>query len=220
MSVTAIIPVRDFDNYIQNKNLLPFASGTLLSYKIGVLGSVKEIDQVVVYTESEELAKHAATFHEVVILRRPPRLAHPEVYFHDLVKDVMSRIDRTTVIWTHATSPLVDRQDFVLGLEAYKAARQRGFDSLVTVRPVKRHILDVNGPLNFRRNLTNRSNILTPDLYSVTGAFSIGSSDDMAEWGYNWGRAPFLYELPPGKSVDICTMDDYRIALKLFEPDK
>ena len=216
MSVTAVIPVREFDKYMPGKNLLPFATGTLLSHKVNVISKVTEIDNIIVYTESDELAEHVAEFAKVVVVRRPPELSDPDVVFNDLVRDVMSRINEATIVWAHATCPLVDDMDFTLGLNAYRAAKKEGYDSLVTVRPVKRHILDANGPLNFRRHSASRSKQLVPALYSVIGAFSIAGSDQMAEWGYNWGRSPFLHELPATKAVDICTIDDYSVALALF----
>ena len=216
MKVIAIIPVRDYDKNIPDKNLLPFASGTLLSHKIDVLSRVKAIDRIFVYTESKKLAKHVAELENISILWRPIELAHPDTVFNDLIKDAMSKINEATIVWAHATSPLVDEHDFIGGLNAYEVAQSSGFDSLVTVCPVKRHILDANGPLNFRRSTVNRSPLVEPELYSVVGAFSIASSEKIAKWGYNWGRSPFLYQLPQSKSIDICTMDDYEMAQRLL----
>jgi CMP-N-acetylneuraminic acid synthetase len=214
-SYTAVIPVRDFDEYIHNKNVLPFLDSNLLLHKIRTLLRVGKISSIIVYTESETLKEVALSEHGVKVLDRPKLLATKNTVFNDLIVDISSRIKDTNIILTNVTCPLVTPEDYTNAISSYEESLINGFDSLVTVNRVKRYILDDNGPLNFRKEIDSRTLLKLPVFYNLIGAFSIAKSSSMKEWKYNWGTLPFMYELARLRSVDICTEDDYKIACAL-----
>ena len=53
--IKALIPVRAGSQRVKNKNIRPFASSSLLEIKIKQLLSIKELDGVVVNSESDDM---------------------------------------------------------------------------------------------------------------------------------------------------------------------
>lgn len=212
---TAVVPVRDFDKHIDNKNTLPFLDTNLLIHKIRTLLAVSRISSIVIYTESNNLKKIALSQKGVKVLDRPKSLAKKNTIFNDLVIDITSRLEDTNIIMTNVTCPLVIPNDYIDAIKAYEESLEDGFDSLITVNRVKRYILDDNGPLNFRKDINSRTLIKPPVFYNLIGAFSIARSSLMKRWKYNWGEIPFMYELAKSRSIDICSQEDYKIACAL-----
>ncbi|MBN2530787.1 MAG: hypothetical protein JXR76_30650 [Deltaproteobacteria bacterium] len=78
MHVVGSVIARLGSKRLTYKNMLPFAGKPLLGLGIEILRNAKSVNQVVISTESELLARIALDFHGTVIYR-PPALARDSV---------------------------------------------------------------------------------------------------------------------------------------------
>lgn len=212
-----LIPVREFDAELPGRDTLAFGKGTLLSNKIQQLKKVSSISRIYVSTESERLGEIARS-EGAIVLERPLEYAEKSAVFNDFVRFVSSQISEDQIVWTPVTAPLVNEIDISQAIEEYRQLSSV-YDSLITVQPIKRYLLDENGPLNFRHNIAERCKEKLPKLYEYINAINIAPRQSMADWGYNWGYQPYKLSLPPAKAVDICTYEDYQIAKFLFSEE-
>lgn len=212
-----LIPVREFDAELLGRDTLAFGGGTLLSNKIKQLKKVASISKIYVSTESKLLAELARE-EGAIVLDRPLEYAGETAVFNDFVRFVASQIPEDQIVWTPVTAPLVNEADIAYAIDKYKQLSSV-YDSLITVQPIKRYLLDENGPLNFRHDIAERCKEKLPKLYEYINAINIAPRKSMAEWGYNWGYQPYKLSLPPSKAIDICTYEDYQIARFLFSEE-
>ena len=54
-TITAIVPVKGNSTRLPNKNILPFGDSNLLLHKLDQLKQVKEITDIVVSSDSDEM---------------------------------------------------------------------------------------------------------------------------------------------------------------------
>ena len=212
---TAIIPVREYDEFLPDKNILPFGDTTLLQHKIRQLKKVQEISKIIVSTECDRYKKIALD-EGVIVDDRPMQYAVEGASFNEFVKYIASQITDGHIIWCSVTAPLIEPVDYSLAISQYLDALANNFDSLITVNKIKRYILDENGPLNFRFDISKRSQSNLPDLYEFINGIVIAPAQAMVEWKYNWGHLPYKFQLEKRKQLDICTNDEYKLALTLL----
>lgn len=214
-SITALIPARACDSRIPNKNILPFAGKNLLTNKIDQLLAVPAISSIIVSSDSDEYLDYASSA-GVIPVRRPSELSGLDASFSDFVRYTTSIVKDQHLLWSPVTAPLVDSSDYSSAIYQYFANLGKPYDSLISVECIQRFLLDDNGPLNFRFKPSQRSSNKLPTLYHFVNAISIAPLESMASWAYNWGPNPLKYVLPSSKSVDICSLLDYTLALSIY----
>lgn len=214
--ITAIIPARKSDSNLENKNILSFADGNLLTHKIAKLNECELVNEIVVSTDCEMIGEIAHCSGAKVVMR-PKNLSALDTDFNQFCRYVSTIIETPHVLWAPVTCPLVTSKVFDDAVNKYYKVIHDGFDSLISVNRIKRYLLDNNGPLNFRFHKSNRQEDLLPDLYEYVNAISICSVADMKSWHYNWGKIPFKYQLPVSMQIDICDKYDYELARLVYE---
>jgi N-acylneuraminate cytidylyltransferase len=214
-SIIAIVPARRYDRLLPNKNLLPFAGTTLLTHKLRQLSQLSFLDGIVV--SSDDPACLAIARDEGVIpALRPVEHAGPESDFGEFVAHVANTVSAEHILWASPTSPLVDPEDYRLGVQTYTQHLGAKYDSLITVNRIKRNLLDENGPLTFRFERTRRTANQLPTLFEFTNGLVLAPRQSMIRWRYNWGPRPYPLELGPMKSINICDQQEYEYAQYLL----
>ena len=61
MGITAVVPVREGSRRLKNKNVAPFAGTNLLINKLNQLKQVKEIETIVVSSDSDKMLEMAVS---------------------------------------------------------------------------------------------------------------------------------------------------------------
>tara|TARA_B110000238_G_C16124045_1_gene438429 strand:- start:29 stop:700 length:672 start_codon:yes stop_codon:yes gene_type:complete len=211
----AVIPAREFDEILINKNILPFGNSNLLEHKIKQLQKVDAIDNIYVSTDSD-IYKDIALSNSAIVLERPQEFSGKGAVFNKFVKHISTLLPQGNILWTPVTTPLVDENDYTSAIQKYQEFFGKPYDSLITVNKVKRYILDENGPLNFRADILKRNQSSLPDLYEYVNGINIAPCDSLKKWEYNWGHTPYKLTLPRNKQVDICSLEDYELAKYLF----
>ena len=212
----ALIPAREFDEIIKDKNILPFGSSNLLEHKINQLQKTDLIENIYVSTDSDRY-KDIAIKNRAIVIDRPFEFSHKDTIFNEFVMHISDYLPNSHILWTPVTTPLICEIEDKNAINTYKNVFGRPYDSLITANRVKRYILDENGPLNFRTDISKRNQTTLPDLYEYVNGINIAPAISMKEWGYNWGHTPYKYLLPLNKQVDICNHEDYELAILFWD---
>ena len=147
---------------------------------------------------------------------RPIEYASLDSSFGDFVFYISDRVNSEHILWAPPTSPLLDSDEIIKIINNYKISLEKGYDSIITVTELRRHLLDMNGPLNFRFQKSNRNPEKLPILYEFTNGLTIAPKDSMLNWRHNWGPMPYKYVIDEFKSIDICNEIDYQFARFLY----
>jgi len=116
------------------------------------------------------------------------------------------------VVWTHTTSPFVDKNVYEDTIEKYLKNLTK-YDSLMTVTRLKKFIWDGSGPVNYDRNKEKwpQTQVINP-LYEVNSGVFILDLKDYDKYKDRIGINPFLYTLNWKQSFDIDWKEDFEIA--------
>jgi CMP-N-acetylneuraminic acid synthetase len=210
-TLVAIVPARRADHHLPGKNVLPFGGTTLLAHKIRQLRRVARVEEVLVTSEDPDYLALARD-EGATPWPRPEEFARLDADFGAFVRHVAGGVEAMHILWASPTSPLVDEADYASAIARYFHCLGEGYDSLVSVKEVKRNLLDDNGPLTFRFAPSTRHGPRVKRLFEFTNGVVLAPARAMVAWRYNWGPTPYKLELDPAKSVNICDAIDYEIA--------
>ena len=218
MDLTAVIAVRGGSTRVVNKNMRSFSDDCLLGIKIEQLKKVKEIDKIVVTSDSRKLLQIAEKHGAIPKIRPDKYCDEKSVSFNEVVKYISSmQVDTKYMIWAPCVCPLVSEEYIRNGISLYKQqldGRLAG-EGVCTVTPFKEYLIDDNGPINYSVERFVRSQDL-PNWYYIINGFFIAETKQMFDWGFIYGRNPLIYEIPKKDAYDIDDMTDFVIAEILY----
>ncbi len=203
MSITAVVPVRQGSRRLKNKNVAPFAGTNLLVNKLNQLKQVKEIDNIVVSSDSDLMLAMAESQGVGTHKRAPEFCDEKTKTFGEVVAHVCENVPGDHILWATCTAPLVYPKHYREAIHLYHQALAEGYDSLVSMEMIKRYLWDDNGPLNYELGIKHVPSQQLPPLYIVTDGILLAPRAKMIEWKYFHGSHPYRYILDKRTSVDI-----------------
>lgn len=218
--VTAVIPVRAGSTRLKNKNVAPFAGTNLLLNKIEQLKKVREINRIVVTSDSDMMLKMAKEAGVETHKRALEFCDEKTKTFGEVVRHVAENIEGEHVLWATCTSPLVFPNTYSTAIKEYFNALQNGFDSLVAFEKIKRYLWDNQGPINYELGLKHVPSQQLPDLYIVTDGILLAPREKMIEWSYFHGRNPYKFIVDKRTAVDIDDGLDLAVARAWLDMDE
>lgn len=215
--VTCFLPCRKGSERIPEKNVKPFAGipKGLIEIKLAQLLMCKEIDEVVLSTNDEEILDYASKLNagNLRIHHRDDRLASSATSTDELVNHAASLIPEGHILWTHVTSPFINAAKYSQIITKYFEMLEEGFDSLMTTTPIYGFLWKGNQPLNYDRAIEKwpRTQTLSPIEEVNSGAF-LTSASVYKTHEDRIGRKPFLFQLDRLLSHDIDWPEDFVLA--------
>jgi CMP-N,N'-diacetyllegionaminic acid synthase len=218
-SPLCIIPARGGSKRLPRKNLLPLHGKPLIAYTVEAALESGAFERVCVSTDDEELAEVALQYGAEVPFMRPPELAsdsatNVDVCLHalDFYKE---RGDLHKLYYLlQPTSPLRTPEDIT---QALALLENRDADSVVSVVPWEHPpfwALDLQDgfilPHWGKGSLVSTQQL--PQLWRPTGAIFIGTASILREQQSLYTSRTLGYQMPPDRSVDIDSFDDWHLA--------
>ena len=226
--VLGIIPARAGSKGLPGKNTKHFCGKPLIAYAIEAGSSCEYIDNLIVSTDSEEIAEIARTLGAHVPFMRPSNLAlditlSSDVIIHalDFFKNNMDQIF-DYVILIEPTSPLRDSTDLT---QAMKTLLKHD-----TAKSIVGICLTENQHPNYLYKLQNDDNLVKYDksnktisrrqdldkVYFVEGSLYISDVDYFRQKNTFYHDKTIGYVLPKWKSIEIDDIFDFIIAEALY----
>lgn len=217
MNVLAVIPARAGSKRIPNKNLRLIGEKPLVAYAIEHAQNALHVTDIVVTTDSPEIAIVAEQM-GVMYRRRPYDLARDETTLDPVVWDAWKMMGRDYdfVITLQPTAPVLKPETIDNALEY---AFKEGIDTLVSVysQPGLAWKKDADGtctPLYGSKEDRRNSQYLPP-YYCETGAFLISNPIVMAE-NSRIGGVVDIFEISADESLNIRTFEDLLLARQII----
>ena len=214
--VLGLIPARGGSKGIPHKNIKEIAGHPLISYTIECGLRSKYLDDVVVSTDSEEIAEIAIAFGASVPFMRPAELALDTsktiecvIHARDTLAEMGEHYD--AIVLLQPTSPLRMPADIDGAIELFYSTGKRGVVSISKTResPILFRTIGDNGELE---HLMDASSTVRrqdmPTWYRVDGAVYVNESDSLSlETSLN--DNPFGYPIDQDRGIDIDNIDDF-----------
>ncbi len=224
MSILAIIPARGGSKGIPRKNIKPLFNKPLIGWSIDAAKQASCVNRIVVSTDDEEIASVARDLGADVPFMRPAELAADDTPGIAPVLHAISQLpDYDWVLLLQPTSPLRSAED-IDGI--WQFCQERGAPSAVSVCEVGKHpywIYQCDAAqrleplIKERPDVTRRQDL--PPAYALNGALYLARIDWLLEQQDFIGPETLGYIMPPERSVDLDTPQDWRWVEFLIEQE-
>jgi CMP-N-acetylneuraminic acid synthetase len=217
--VLALIPARGGSKGIKNKNIVDLEGKPLIAYTIEAALNAGYVDDVVVSTDSEQIAQVAREYGASVPFLRPAELAKDTSKTIDAVMHAIEEMKKRgqeydILLLLQCTSPLRTAEDIKGALEKFERNNEI---SLVSVSKVQDHpilirkiIDDVSMEHLLPVNSTVRRQDM-PEYYRVNGSINVNRVDELTlDTSLNDNLQPYIIE--EEHAVDIDTLLDLELV--------
>ena len=223
MTTIATICARGGSKGLPGKNIRPFAGLPLITHSIRFALQHPAISAVYVSTDDETIARIAREVGAVVPYLRPPELARDDTPKLPVIEHLVAHLEAkrqivTRIVDLQPTSPLRTREDLDSCLARADAPDAPGlvlsvFDSgfnpyfnLVEER------LDSHVSISKGGGLTARQS--APRVWALNGSIYVWRREALAHAAQHglWSVTVAACIMPPERSVDIDTADDFALA--------
>lgn len=210
--VTAVIPIRAGSQRVVDKNLREFAGTTLLEVKIKNLQKVKEIDEIIVNTDSEK-AIEIAKMNHVSWHRREDYYASSKCSGSEFFEHLGKVTDTDIFVYCPVTSPFIEPETVSKCINAFLDTEE--YDCLATVTSTKEFLWLDGKPINYDPlNAPNSQNL--PDVVALNFGVSIISKEDLIANKNIIAKKPQFVITSEIESVDIDTPLDFYLAEQMY----
>ncbi|GAB7128953.1 hypothetical protein JCM19000A_34610 [Silvimonas sp. JCM 19000] len=206
VNIIAFVPAKGSSDRIQNKNLRVLDGEYLFKRKLRQLLQCDRITEVVLDTDSDEIA-HLASDLPVSRLQRPADLASNATDGHELFAWECSQRTADLYVQALCTAPFVDADTLNRAIDALLASPEH--DSLVAVTQGKQYTWKDGNPEYGRGRIPN-----SVDLPAVTieamSLYIVRAS--VLTSGKRFGSKPLMFVLNPTEVVDVNWPEDLQLA--------
>lgn len=216
--VIAFIPVRGGSKSIPLKNIKPFCGKPLVCWNIEALEQCRQIDRVIVATDSAEIENVVRERHyfKTDIYRRLPENASDTASTESVMLEYIAAkklSDETVFILVQATSPLTQTEHFDGAMEMYKSG---AYDSILTCVRNKRFFWNADGTshnYDYRKRPRRQE---FDGMFMENGAFYINTVGNIIRDKNRLSGKIGIYEMPEYTSIEIDEPDDWTILEQLM----
>ena len=212
--IKALIPVRAGSQRVKNKNIRPFADSSILEIKIKQMQRIKELDGVIVNSDSDEMLDIAKSLGAETI-KRDSYYASSEVSINEVYVDLANHCDSDVILFADATNPLIKDDTVRLALKKYYDNINE-YNSCNTVNVIKMFLWQNGKPINYSEDKKPRSQDL-PDIYAINSAINIISREDMIKYRAFVANKPFLLPVCDIEGLDIDNEIDFEFAEFMYK---
>lgn len=214
------IPAKAASTRLKRKNLLQLNGKELIGYAVenALNCGIFDKEDVIVSTESEEVADVAKRFGANVPYLRDEKLARDPYGVADVALDFLKQFpdytDYDHMVIVLPTAPFMVPQDLIDGYEQFLSG---GYKALMAVTATNhnafRSVKIEQGQIKpvFPEHIKKKSQELDPT-YRINGAMAIVKIDHFIKEQTYFMEPLGAYEMPWERSVDIDTEEDFRLA--------
>lgn len=210
----AVVTVRKGSQRVPNKNLKVFCGKNLLIHKIEILKKIKELDEIIINTDSEDAIKIAQDY-KISYFRREDYFASSKCTNSEFWSNIAENTNSKYIMFTHCTNPLVKVETYIKFIETFKNHKEK-YDSFNTVTDVKEFLFIKNKPINFDLTKAPNSQDL-PDTFKLNFAINILLTEQMFKTKTLIGKKPYFFRLDDVEGFDINTPLEFNFAEYLFK---
>lgn len=214
--IAAFVPMRHESERVPGKNYRPLGGRPLFHHIVGVLLACREIDEVVIDTDSDLIARSATeVFPGVRIVRRPDHLLGGDVPMNEILLHDVDVVDADLCVQTHSTNPLLRPETVSAAIRALLDRRPR-YDSLFTVTPLHTRLWWPDGrPVNHDPDVLLRTQDLPPVMVENSCLY-VFDPDTLRLRRNRIGERPLLWPMRAAEAVDIDDEIDWHVVETLW----
>lgn len=212
IDINVLIAVRGGSKRVPKKNVRPFCGSSMLRLKVEQALRLKDVSDVVVTSEDQEMLDIAESL-GATPMKRDPFYASDTVPMGDVYVHLASSLNCKDILWAPVTSPLVKDETMQGCIDIYKDLTN--YDSVVTTNIIKEYLWLDDKAINYDPKNHPRSQDL-PDIYALNFAVNILPRELMIKNKNILGDKFYAYMLDEIEAVDVDTEYEFLLAEYLY----
>lgn len=211
----ALVPMKHLSERVPGKNLRALQGRPLYHWIFETLRASKYVREIVVNTDSPEIARDAADRFGARILWRPDHLLGHMVGIKPLIEYDLSQSEGEYFLQTHSTNPLLTTGTVDRAVEAFLAPGDH--DSLFTVTQTQSRFYFADGrPMNHDPGNLVRTQDLSP-VYEENSCLYLFTRAGFLRHGHRIGGRPIMFPMSAEEAIDIDEPIDFTVADTLMK---
>lgn len=217
---TALLPMKKNSTRVANKNLRPLGGVPLFYHVLDVLENCQWISEVIINTDSEEIANLAvAKMSSVRINWREESLLGDDVPMNKIIQSDLKIAANEFVVQTHSTNPFLTGTTLTLAKE-YFLENDRRMGAIFSVNCLKKRLFnEARLPINHNVDVLVNTQDLSP-IYEENSNFYFFSKTSFSERNNRISALYDIFVTPFWESLDIDTVEDFELAELLFQKNQ
>ncbi len=212
MRLAALVPMRHHSQRVPGKNYRLLAGKPLFHYIIETLLAVREINEIVVDTDSDPVMDGLRKdFPQVKIINRPDVLRADDVPMNDILIYDTGQVQADFYLQTHSTNPLLRPETVSHAVQSF-LADYPNHDSLFSVTRWQTRLYDQNGKaINHDPSVLIQTQHLPP-VYEENSCLYLFTRDNLLKRHHRIGEKPMMFEINADEAWDIDEELDFQIC--------
>jgi CMP-N-acetylneuraminic acid synthetase len=210
--ITALVPMRHHSQRVPGKNFRPLAGKPLYHYILETLSACAQVNQVVVDTDSPEIASGLLEyFPDVILLDRPEHLRGDAVPMNEILIHDTAAVEADFYLQTHSTNPLLRPVTLSRAVQAL-LENYPAYDSLFSVTRRQVRLWDQLGrAINHNPDVLLQTQDLPP-VYEENSCIYIFTREALTNRRNRLGDRPLMFEIAAEEAWDIDNEIDFQIC--------
>lgn len=215
--VLGLIPARGGSKRLPRKNVLPLAGKPLIAWTIEAAHACPDIDRVILSSDDDEIMSTAQAWGCEVPFRRPAALATDTASSMDVIAHALNALGESfdEIVLLQPTSPLRMADDISAAITLRRMKNVTAVVSAMRLPKPESHfarILEDGG-------LSRESPFVVPDeqVCLLNGAVYVANIARMRAAGGFFDATTAVYLMPPERSVDVDTAQDFAACVALLD---
>ena len=210
--MTAVVAVRAGSQRVKNKNIRKFGDTNLLELKLKILLKVKNLDEIIVNSDSDVMLEIAKKYN-VKTQKRDDFFASSEASNSDFHRHIAEVTDSDYIFLAPVCSPFISVKRHQEAIDKFMMS---DIDSLTSCELVKGHLWLDNKPINYSLDNVPNSQDL-PEIKKLNYGISIIKRKIMIERSGLVGFKPEFIVLSEIESTDIDEIETFNIAEIIYK---
>lgn len=205
--IKALVPMKGESLRLPNKNIRTLCGKPTFHWIMESLSKSKYIDEIIINTDSPEIAKSATDNFKVTILQRPDFLLGNTVSIQPLIAYDLEQTNGEYYLQTHSTNPLLSSKTIDSAIETF--FKQSGHDALFSVTSVRTRFYWPDGRgINHDPKHLIQTQDLEP-IYEENSCLYIFSKETNMQVKNRLGLRPMMFPIDKLEAVDIDNLEDF-----------
>jgi CMP-N-acetylneuraminic acid synthetase len=216
-SIVALVPMRHHSQRVPGKNYRPLAGKPLYHHIIETLYTCREIDQVVVDTDSPVIMDGLEeNYPRVIRIKRPEHLRADTVPMNEILLYDTTQVPADIYLQTHSTNPLLRRETISKSIQLL-VGQIPVFDSLFGVTRLQTRLWDqLSRPINHNPGILLQTQDLPP-VFEENSCLYLFTRKILETRRNRLGERPYMFEIDRAEAWDIDEELDFLIVDVLLQ---
>jgi CMP-N-acetylneuraminic acid synthetase len=217
MRLAALVPMRHHSQRVPGKNYRLLAGKPLFHHIIETLLAVREINEIVVDTDSDLVIDGLRkNFPQVKVINRPDVLRADDVPMNDILIYDTGQVQADFYLQTHSTNPLLRPETVSRAVQSFLADYPK-HDSLFSVTRWQTRLYDQHGKaINHDPSVLIQTQNL-PLVYEENSCLYLFTRDNLLKRNHRIGEKPMMFEIDADEAWDIDEELDFQICEFLIQ---